>query len=609
MATSSAKKTAELSPFEQAMRTMLPPTNGVAPHATGQFGEHRHNHTHQGVDFNYEGGQSGINLLHPTIHSPVSGTFVSVGKANNTINIRDDAGNLHQIMHTHSQVKDLIGKRVEIGTPIGTMGGTESGKHRGEQHIHYQVTEKGKTTPTNPIEFWNHRQPEANHRPHDKAPHTPASAPPPQSAGGIGYRLVEAAAYQQAIHQSVANREGNIPTAYIDSRGNITIGEGFNIHGNLAARAAVFKAMGLIPNNPKLKDYPEAQANDNQIIAQLNQELNKSHSASKKQPHPDNDSLVKTLDSLMQQRAHAGIAYPPTMAPRTHFQLAPGESQAIFKNLTKSFENQIDKWAAKSNPPLVIPPCREREVLFDLAYNSRVENGTPTLLGPKLREAIATGNRAEAYFEICYHSNSPEKAQADFKGIAYRRFHEAADFGLYKDPKHPTEAELRNVVNMVEKHRPQIEKYEEALRHSKGYDDKQFTSIMPTYEAAKAQLAEREKNHRIANLPLLENAAGAAYTLYQHAKEAIHKAANEIQSVNWKKVEASTILDSLSKHGQTAEHVKETLFKYSPGAVTHEAREMIAKGIDHVIHRLEQVKENVLHSDSPRQDRHSLPTP
>jgi len=128
-------------PFNNIPQLILPPQNGTAPHVTGSFGEPRGDKNHGGVDINYVGGQSGINLTHPTIHSPISGTIEMPpnGGQYGTIGIRDQYGNLHQILHTNSQLV-TNGQEINAGDPIGTMGGTgPSGADEYDQHVHYQL--------------------------------------------------------------------------------------------------------------------------------------------------------------------------------------------------------------------------------------------------------------------------------------------------------------------------------------------------------------------------------------------------------------------------------------------------------------------------------------
>ena len=140
--------------FQHTMQVMLPPQNGVKPHITGHFGEHRGEKSHGGSDFNYVGGQTGRNLQHPTIHAPIAGTVTSVGGRYGTVMIQDAQGNSHQILHMQdTQVK--VGQHVEPGDPIGTMGGRgPQGANQYAQHVHYQMKDPaGKLI--NPETYWN----------------------------------------------------------------------------------------------------------------------------------------------------------------------------------------------------------------------------------------------------------------------------------------------------------------------------------------------------------------------------------------------------------------------------------------------------------------------
>ncbi len=146
--------------FDEAMRTMLPPKNGVAPHITSDFGDRTINGRHDdhgGVDFNYVGGQAGINLRHPTVNSPVSGEVVFSGGQYGTVKIRDDQGNSHEILHLQSRSVN-VGDRVQAGDSIGTMGGRgPDGANDYAQHVHYQIKDANGRL-VNPETFWNQRQ-------------------------------------------------------------------------------------------------------------------------------------------------------------------------------------------------------------------------------------------------------------------------------------------------------------------------------------------------------------------------------------------------------------------------------------------------------------------
>lgn len=141
--------------FQTVMNTVLPGQGGIAPHITGHYGEHRGKKSpHGGVDFNYIGGQNGLNLRHPQVHSPVAGVVEVSGGQYGTVGIRDKDGNLHQLLHLQSQsVK--VGDKVESGQVIGTMGGRgPRGANDYAQHVHYQM--KGKNGHLmSPESYWS----------------------------------------------------------------------------------------------------------------------------------------------------------------------------------------------------------------------------------------------------------------------------------------------------------------------------------------------------------------------------------------------------------------------------------------------------------------------
>lgn len=161
--------------YEHTMQVMLPPQNGVKPHITGHFGEHRGEKSHGGSDFNYVGGQTGRNLQHPTIHAPIAGTVTSVGGKYGTVMIQDAQGNSHQILHMQD-TKVKVGQHVEPGDPIGTMGGRgPQGANQYAQHVHYQMKDPaGKLI--NPETYWNKgiQQEAGSHGHAHDHDHTPA---------------------------------------------------------------------------------------------------------------------------------------------------------------------------------------------------------------------------------------------------------------------------------------------------------------------------------------------------------------------------------------------------------------------------------------------------
>lgn len=85
---------------------------------------------------------------------------------------------------------------------------------------------------------------------------------------------------------------------------------------------------------------------------------------------------------------------------------------------------------------------REGAALLSLWYNGQSE---VIPQNSRLRQALANGDRAAAWYEIRYQSNGGASASG---GIAKRRYLEAALFGLYNDPTNVTDDEAAQVLDM-----------------------------------------------------------------------------------------------------------------------------------------------------------------
>ena len=143
--------------FIDILQIILPDINKNTVHITSNFGQRLLNgklNTHKGIDFNYIGGQKGINLQHPAVKSPIGGKITFVGGNYGTVKIQDSKGNSHEILHLNSQIVK-IGQIVKAGQTIGKMGGTgPNGKHQFAEHVHYQIKDNTGTI-INPLEWWN----------------------------------------------------------------------------------------------------------------------------------------------------------------------------------------------------------------------------------------------------------------------------------------------------------------------------------------------------------------------------------------------------------------------------------------------------------------------
>jgi hypothetical protein len=89
--------------------------------------------------------------------------------------------------------------------------------------------------------------------------------------------------------------------------------------------------------------------------------------------------------------------------------------------------------------------------------------------------------------------------------------------------------------------------------------------------AEEIAVSRSEVMQKINDLPRLKNTAGASYTFWEYAQQAIETAQggkNAPFEADWNLVERQTIQESLIDNGQPLETVLEVLHAHSPGAVT-----------------------------------------
>jgi len=112
-----------------------------------------------------------------------------------------------------------------------------------------------------------------------------------------------------------------------------------------------------------------------------------------------------------------------------------------------------------------LPNSKEMLVLASLAWNNA------NLIGSNLKNAIENGNRAAAWYEIRYGSNSSSQSESIRDGIAKRRFFESQVFGLYDDPQNVSDQEVKNIFKMLQSNREKIMAYEEKFGHAPNIDN------------------------------------------------------------------------------------------------------------------------------------------
>ncbi|CTP92000.1 hemolysin related protein [Xanthomonas translucens pv. poae] len=101
---------------------------------------------------------------------------------------------------------------------------------------------------------------------------------------------------------------------------------------------------------------------------------------------------------------------------------------------------------------LNMPMSQERAALVSLVYNRGAGSYAANM--QPFRDAVAAGDRAEAWFEMRYNAwGSNATAEA---GLRKRRVMESELFGLYNDPNNVTAEEALSTYRTYQQHRDRI---------------------------------------------------------------------------------------------------------------------------------------------------------
>ncbi|WP_310599361.1 calcium-binding protein, partial [Desulfobulbus sp.] len=248
----------------------------------------------------------------------------------------------------------------------------------------------------------------------------------------LTYNQLETNAYKALRYQVLVNvEESGDPseTPYRDSKGIPTIGIGFNLRTR-SVRIEVLRELGLMVTDPS----PAERQYLNEIEAIVNTN------------YASNAALRTALNNVMSRRFN-DVNIPTENRTHATFEFAnDGEIRKVFDTLIEEYENQVDSRLAG-----IPATARERVALVSLAWNNAGK-----LLGDGLKNALQSGNRAEAWYEIRYNSNGDV-----LPGIAKRRFYEAEIFGLYDSGDQARDKdESLQIYRMYTVHRNKILEYE-----------------------------------------------------------------------------------------------------------------------------------------------------
>ena len=225
--------------------------------------------------------------------------------------------------------------------------------------------------------------------------------------------------------------------------GNPTIGVGFDlVAGGAKVQNEVLKRLGLDPGIVDMSVPPAVgtwQAIEYAYVQQLRAQMVKNGS-------------IATMNQIMSVRAS-------NTDPQFAANVSGRRSSFSFSSDTEVRVAFDELWTTTYRKKIydALPALAGNET-FKTSYEmmalaSIVWSGGQGLIGPKLRNAINTGDRAEAWYEIRYGSNADGNH-------GKRRYVESALFGLYNDNTNVTPADARVTFQMFTNHRATIFQYE-----------------------------------------------------------------------------------------------------------------------------------------------------
>lgn len=263
----------------------------------------------------------------------------------------------------------------------------------------------------------------------------------------IETRNLSSSDYEDGRYALIQMLEGYKTTEfYLDDKGLVTIGVGFNLN-DPSVRNLVLSDLYQLQ---EVLYGPGSAA----YIAEIHNVLSAQYSSDPAQQELDERFIRQELNTILQawrdaynaewdlpisERTGDFIKYPPGISIKSYPGLNIDETVRVF------FETHfVQEYEDKLNTNISgIPYSYERLALLSLAYNQT--DGDTALIGPKLKQAIALGDRAEAWYEIRYNSGNQYK----------RRYVESELFGLWGDSE-INEVSVTKALQMYTRHRDDI---------------------------------------------------------------------------------------------------------------------------------------------------------
>ncbi|RYE59172.1 MAG: hypothetical protein EOP48_01740, partial [Sphingobacteriales bacterium] len=223
--------------------------------------------------------------------------------------------------------------------------------------------------------------------------------------------------YKDLSWKILKQLEGIEYKPYVDTVGKTTIGIGFNIEDDVAIANLVFNALNI-----------KSSGADASYRTRLSAALNAATT---------NVQAVENSNTIMIERYNSLSTADKSTASKT-FELPKDETKLreMFELSVPTYEQRVINCLGSDS----MRNTPERAILLSLAYNGMLVSSQ------SLKSAVLSGNRAEAWYEIRFHSDNQYK----------RRYAESEILGLFNNPNQITQEEAVNVLKMYTSHRDRI---------------------------------------------------------------------------------------------------------------------------------------------------------
>jgi len=162
------------------------------------------------------------------------------------------------------------------------------------------------------------------------------------------------------------------------------------------------------------------------------------------------DDISRQLSSGNEAGAKALLNSAMANNSAFDFTITQADARTLYDQIIQDYHDAVNNFLGGLHKNW--QGTKEKLALLDMEYNGYLATQAKS---PSLYNAIHSGNRAEAWYEIRYNTNGDHD-----DGIANRRYRESDLFGLYDNKANITEAEASNVIRMFTKYWDEISVYE-----------------------------------------------------------------------------------------------------------------------------------------------------